>query len=174
MQYGCLPFRDTNPVGLYCVFVLDIYPRTWCEQLKQVVLGADVHCVLCNVYPCTGPQPRVDTDCVLRIAYAYCVHVSGWYQGFGGARALRIAYAYCILEAVRRLWAGLRIAYCVCVLRIGGFQEALGCAAYCVLRMRIAYRWLWGGLRIAYCVCVLRIGALGWVVYCVLCMRIAY
>ena len=100
--------------------------------------------------------------CVLRIAYCAqetsgCGTEGSCPKGaVGQAVHCVLSIALCIAASGSMLWAGLRIAHCVCVLRIGGCQEVVGWAAYCVLRMCIAYR----GCGIA---CVLRIAY----VYCV-------
>ena len=124
--------------GLRCV-LSDCVLRGLSAYLHTLLWGdlriAYAYCVLRCVCAAAGRilwAGLCIAYCVLRMRIAY------WrlQEGCGAGCVLRIAYVYCVLEALGGCGAVcvLRIAYAYCVL------EAVGQPAYCVLRMRIAYR----------------------------------
>ena len=83
-------------------------------------------------------QVRIAYCCALSILrIAYCVSVFRIEVCWMPLSILRIAYCVSVLR-IEVCWMPsgiLRIAYCVSVFRI----DAVGCIAYCVLRIRIPY-----------------------------------
>ena len=139
LRFACQPSASGVVVGglAYCVLRFACQPRA-----SGVVVGGLAHCVLRSV--CSS------------VAVVVVLPLPG-----RKVCALRIAFAYCVSRPWVAVCASLRIAYCVCVLRI----EALGgCGRPCVLRIAFAYcvsrPWV-AVAALAYCVLRLRIAFRG-------------